>query len=1240
MQLKRVNWEKLSIAGLENTVWARLRQNEPSEEVIEFIQLEQSFSAIQKASSKEQKKPEKPAVMDPKKIYNLAILLGHLKMPFEEIKRALLAMDEKKFSESHLKQLLLYAPDSKELQKFKYFADDVSKLDKADRFCYEMSKVSWYKQRLKALLFKARFADKVEEIKPDLEAVLDASQELRTSPKLKKILELVLKMGNYMNKGNTRIGSAAAFKIEYLNKLSNTKTSDNKSTLLHFLVQTIESKCPEVLNIKDEIPSVATAAKVSGQMVSCEVEELSTGMKELQSDLGAFRSLKSQDSNDRFSEAVKSIIADTEGELNDLLSLQDKSTSEFHETVKFFGEKPSTATTEDFFGIFAAFIMNFERAHAENKTKLKLKEEQAKREQQKQERAKQRQLSLERSMSDSVMESKEELKKAVEAVKRQPSLINSEQLSTVSPSSSLSGSFDDTDLKVALADSDVFESMPADWTVVDVGEDTSPREKPSKNGSEVSKPPVSPRPKPAPPPKPKPKSPVSDRGNSGKNFIFPATTSAGNDKSSRNGQPKTPETTASPKRFSDYVEIPTGEPEIKKTAAASPSAGVKSKMSLFEGGGPVKPPVYAKPDFSKKTKAAKGPIGNDPIASAVDISKEEITTEVPPSLPKRLYTQEDLRPLTPSPKPSPPPAPVRENPRKAFPTENGLDSSKPSESGEDYSENSTENPYEVVEPRNVKPLSSVQQKYSVVPSPPPHQKRIESRKDMPPAPPSPFKDRVPPPPVRGVSLPSVSTPPPPKQNFEPEYTTVAEAKSSPPKSESPYSEVEDKRNTVEVKAYFTTDVVRNLPTKGGVDAKRQPPAKPPPYKMNKTMEGAQHAQAPSGVENAIARVPPPIPAPYRPKTLPGNLTTAATSSDSGQLQSTVNPESSHLPTVEPGSPRLHSAKLVSGSSPSSTSSRVIRSPPNFKPPPPPRVSSVADPSKEEVTVQPSFPDNRAYWPVNGIAEREEVNEIPTRDFNAVSPSAKQVLIPKPQLGSTPKNVSEEDGPPSFKPAPPPEFMPLVLRAYGGKSGTVTSNLESAGSQNDTDSIGIIAPPSLDWLDAKDKRSTSATSVDSLDLKIVPPPPVHLKELDPVNLTFELPPPDWQEDRDQNANMRTPKRGPLENGNISDYDLPIVPPPPPPSDPPPTLPLSGLGDYELDLVPSLLSGGTEGLNINDILGDQDKSLSLPSDRYDGISDDEDFLPPAPLPPGERYFGVPPLPVDSRIKPLVPPLRKQR
>ena len=62
----------------------------------------------------------------------------------------------------------------------------------------------------------------------------------------------------------------------------------------------------------------------------------------------------------RFCKTFQSIIDETEGELNDLLSLQEKSTGEFRETAKFFGEKPTSATTEEFFGIFAAFLMHFE----------------------------------------------------------------------------------------------------------------------------------------------------------------------------------------------------------------------------------------------------------------------------------------------------------------------------------------------------------------------------------------------------------------------------------------------------------------------------------------------------------------------------------------------------------------------------------------------------------------------------------------------------------------------------------------------------------------------------------------------------------------------------------------------------------------------------------------------------------------------------------------------------------------
>ena len=371
------------------------------------------------------------------------------------------------------------------------------------------------------------------------------------------------------------------------------------------------------------------------------------------------------------------------------------------------------------------------------------------------------------------------------------------------------------------------------------------------------------------------------------------------------------------------------------------------------------------------------------------------------------------------------------------------------------------------------------------------------------------------------------------------------------------------------------------------------------------------------------------------KNVPEDLSNSQASTDREEVQSPGIPDSPRLPVVEPG---LHSAKLVSDSSPSApSSSPLVDSPPRFKPPTPPRVSSIADATEEEVTFQAPVPDISSYVPVNGITEQDD-NEIPTRDFNASFKSPKPFL--PPQLGSQPNHINKESVPPSFKPPPPPKTSPFVPRANGVKSGSFKSDRERAGSQNGVDSLVIVPPPPMDWLDGKDERATSTTSIDSLDLKIIPPPPAHFRELDPVNLTFEIqaiePPSDWQERKDKNGNLRTSKKRSPKITGTTDFDLSVVPPPPPLSGPPPTLPAGGPVDYDVDLVPSLLSNGPGdfSINIDDIFENLDKSFSLPA------SDDEDSLPPAPLPPGERYYGVPPPPGDARIKPLVPPLRKRR
>ena len=44
----------------------------------------------------------------------VAILLGHLKLPFDQIKEAILSCDDSVLSEQHLRQMEAFAPDKKE----------------------------------------------------------------------------------------------------------------------------------------------------------------------------------------------------------------------------------------------------------------------------------------------------------------------------------------------------------------------------------------------------------------------------------------------------------------------------------------------------------------------------------------------------------------------------------------------------------------------------------------------------------------------------------------------------------------------------------------------------------------------------------------------------------------------------------------------------------------------------------------------------------------------------------------------------------------------------------------------------------------------------------------------------------------------------------------------------------------------------------------------------------------------
>ncbi|XP_023932548.1 delphilin isoform X2 [Lingula anatina] len=294
-----------------------------------------------------------------------------------DIRDALYSIDENILKPEVLRQLLAYAPNSDEVERYDAYTGSVSSLSKPDQFGYQISRVPGFQQRLQALLFKVNFAEKVEEVKESLKCMKKASQELRQSKKLAKVLELVLAMGNHLNKGNQRVGQAAAFRIKFLTELDITKTSDNRSTFLHVLANAVHDNFPDVLKMRDELPSVPDAAKVSQQTISEDLAELRKVLQDAKSIVDKIRDISEavtkagsqrqmMGCEDRFQEVMGHFISSASDEIQSLFSLQNSTLEEYNEMVKYFGEDPKDSNANNIFASFAQFITKFEKAHHQN----------------------------------------------------------------------------------------------------------------------------------------------------------------------------------------------------------------------------------------------------------------------------------------------------------------------------------------------------------------------------------------------------------------------------------------------------------------------------------------------------------------------------------------------------------------------------------------------------------------------------------------------------------------------------------------------------------------------------------------------------------------------------------------------------------------------------------------------------------------------------------------------------------
>uniref|UniRef100_A0A671QY94 Formin-like protein 2 n=1 Tax=Sinocyclocheilus anshuiensis TaxID=1608454 RepID=A0A671QY94_9TELE len=359
------NWVALKPNQINGTVFneiddERILEDLNVDEFEEMFKTKAQGPAIDVTSSKQktsQKGPNKISLLDSNRAKNLAITLRKVGKTSEEICRAIQMLDLRTLPVDFVECLMRFIPTEAELKVFRQYEKErkpLENLTNEDRFMIQFSKIERLMQKMTIMAFVANFTESIQMLTPQLHAVIAASVSIKSSQKLKKILEIILALGNYMN--SSKRGAVYGFKLQSLDLLLDTKSTDRKVTLLHYIANVVKEKYQQVSLFYNELNYVEKAAAVSLENVLLDVKELQRGM-----DL-----TRRENSMHGHNTMLRDFIQQNENKLKKLQDDAKIAQDAFDEVVKFFGENSKTTPPSMFFPVFVRFVKAYRQAEEDN----------------------------------------------------------------------------------------------------------------------------------------------------------------------------------------------------------------------------------------------------------------------------------------------------------------------------------------------------------------------------------------------------------------------------------------------------------------------------------------------------------------------------------------------------------------------------------------------------------------------------------------------------------------------------------------------------------------------------------------------------------------------------------------------------------------------------------------------------------------------------------------------------------
>uniref|UniRef100_A0A6Q2ZH98 Formin-like 3 n=1 Tax=Esox lucius TaxID=8010 RepID=A0A6Q2ZH98_ESOLU len=366
------NWTALKPNQINGTVFSEI----DDERVLEELDVER-FEELFKTKAQgpvvdlsgpktkvSQKAANKVSLLDANRSKNLAITLRKANKSTEEICKAIQTFDLKALPVDFVECLMRFLPTEAEVKLMRQYERERRPLDvltDEDRFMLFFSKIERLTQRMNIITFVGNFSENINMLTPQLNAIIASSASVKSSPKLKRMLEIILALGNYMNSGKR--GSVYGFKLQSLDLLLDTKSTDRKMTLLHYIAVVVKEKYPELANFYNELHFVDKAAAVSLENVLLDVRELGKGMDLIR------RECSLHDHS-----VLKGFLQTSETQLDKLQKDAKTAEEAFNNVVNYFGESSKTTPPSVFFPVFVRFIRAYKDAVEDNEQRKKQEE--------------------------------------------------------------------------------------------------------------------------------------------------------------------------------------------------------------------------------------------------------------------------------------------------------------------------------------------------------------------------------------------------------------------------------------------------------------------------------------------------------------------------------------------------------------------------------------------------------------------------------------------------------------------------------------------------------------------------------------------------------------------------------------------------------------------------------------------------------------------------------------------------